>query len=118
MNSIVIQRLVYDVLHEEKYYINLFSKWFTWHVACIDEHVACFFFLFNRLLILEKEHSDIVALTEILSEACPAIAHSLGISSYLSLHLYYVCSCLLSFSALNVVHLAVFFLGCKYYRWP
>ncbi|PIO30199.1 hypothetical protein AB205_0202450 [Aquarana catesbeiana] len=40
---------------------------------------------FQGLLILEKEHSDIVALTEILSEACPAIAHSLENKSYSSI---------------------------------
>ncbi|XP_040217375.1 proteasome adapter and scaffold protein ECM29 isoform X2 [Rana temporaria] len=39
---------------------------------------------FQGLLILEKEHSDIVALTEILSEACPAIAHSLENKNYSS----------------------------------
>ncbi|KAM3938188.1 proteasome adapter and scaffold protein ECM29 isoform 2-T2 [Leptodactylus fuscus] len=39
---------------------------------------------FQGLLILEKEHSDITALKEILLEACPALAHSLENKSYAS----------------------------------
>ncbi|XP_018425453.1 PREDICTED: proteasome-associated protein ECM29 homolog [Nanorana parkeri] len=39
---------------------------------------------FQGLLILEKEHSDIAALTEILTEACPVIAHSLENKNYSS----------------------------------
>ncbi|XP_069812868.1 proteasome adapter and scaffold protein ECM29-like, partial [Dendropsophus ebraccatus] len=39
---------------------------------------------FYGLLILEKEHSDITALKEILTEACPALAHSLENKSYAS----------------------------------
>ncbi|XP_075067043.1 proteasome adapter and scaffold protein ECM29 [Mixophyes fleayi] len=39
---------------------------------------------FRGLLILEKEHSDISALTEILTEACPVIAHSLENKNYSS----------------------------------
>ncbi|KAM4809917.1 proteasome adapter and scaffold protein ECM29 [Rhinophrynus dorsalis] len=40
---------------------------------------------FHGLLLLEKEHSDHVALTEILSETCPAIALSLENKSYSSI---------------------------------
>ncbi|XP_053321854.1 proteasome adapter and scaffold protein ECM29 [Spea bombifrons] len=39
---------------------------------------------FQGLLLLEKEHSDSAALTEILTETCPAIAHSLENKSYSS----------------------------------
>ncbi|XP_075450242.1 proteasome adapter and scaffold protein ECM29 isoform X2 [Ascaphus truei] len=39
---------------------------------------------FQGLLLLEREHSDSAALTEILTEACPAIAHSLENKSYSS----------------------------------
>ncbi|XP_063770752.1 proteasome adapter and scaffold protein ECM29 isoform X2 [Pseudophryne corroboree] len=39
---------------------------------------------FQGLRILEKGHSDIFALTEILTEACPAIAHSLENKNYSS----------------------------------
>ncbi|XP_066460523.1 proteasome adapter and scaffold protein ECM29 isoform X2 [Eleutherodactylus coqui] len=39
---------------------------------------------FQGLLILEKEHSDIAALKEILTEACPALVHSLENKSYAS----------------------------------
>ncbi|KAM8960529.1 proteasome adapter and scaffold protein ECM29 [Pelodytes ibericus] len=39
---------------------------------------------FQALLLLEKEHSDSAALTEILTETCPAIAHSLENKSYSS----------------------------------
>ncbi|KAM4053541.1 proteasome adapter and scaffold protein ECM29 isoform 2-T2 [Anomaloglossus baeobatrachus] len=39
---------------------------------------------FQGLLILEKEHQDITALKEILTEACPALAHSLENKSYAS----------------------------------
>ncbi|XP_072010829.1 proteasome adapter and scaffold protein ECM29 isoform X2 [Engystomops pustulosus] len=39
---------------------------------------------FQGLLILEKEHSDITALKEILTEACPALSHSLENKSYAS----------------------------------
>ncbi|KAM4708609.1 proteasome adapter and scaffold protein ECM29 [Discoglossus pictus] len=39
---------------------------------------------FQGLLLLEKEHSDNIALTEILTETCPAIAHSLENKSYSS----------------------------------
>ncbi|XP_068090418.1 proteasome adapter and scaffold protein ECM29 isoform X2 [Hyperolius riggenbachi] len=40
---------------------------------------------FEGLLILEKEHSDVGALTEIVTEACPAIAHSIENKSYTSI---------------------------------
>ncbi|XP_056374752.1 proteasome adapter and scaffold protein ECM29 [Hyla sarda] len=39
---------------------------------------------FQGLLILEKEHSDITALKEILTETCPVLAHSLENKSYAS----------------------------------
>ncbi|XP_063311357.1 proteasome adapter and scaffold protein ECM29 [Pelobates fuscus] len=39
---------------------------------------------FQGLLLFEKEHTDTDALTEILTETCPAIAHSLENKSYSS----------------------------------
>lgn len=35
-------------------------------------------FAFDRLMLFEEEHSDPVALTEILLETCSSITHSLG----------------------------------------
>nr|DBA28234.1 TPA: hypothetical protein GDO54_008627 [Pyxicephalus adspersus] len=40
---------------------------------------------FQGLLILEKEHSDNATVSEILTEACPVIAHSLENKSYSSI---------------------------------
>ncbi|KAM9329749.1 proteasome adapter and scaffold protein ECM29 [Gastrophryne carolinensis] len=39
---------------------------------------------FQGLLLLEKEHSDVAALTEILTESCPALAHSIENKNYSS----------------------------------
>ncbi|XP_040273233.1 proteasome adapter and scaffold protein ECM29 [Bufo bufo] len=55
------------------------STWKVQHAVLQSMNVY-----FQGLLILEKEHSDVTALTEILTEACPVLAHSLENKSYAS----------------------------------
>lgn len=49
-------------------------------------------FAFDRLMLFDEEHSDPVALTEILLETCSSITHSLGKWSFPVLCLMINCS--------------------------
>jgi len=53
-------------------------------------------FAFDRLMLFDEEHSDPVALTEILLETCSSITHSLG--KWTSPGLCLVMNCLLTHS--------------------